>query len=422
MDLNRMKIVDTDNNEIDIRDGVVGFFRSRLASQEEIYNGQSFGFNNFGPPSPPGRSLAVGKGEAGPYWPYGPNGSPSHAAYEPGYYPSGDSRNRNSLIHGFYTVLQPTAYGSIAVGEGNNVGTPSFVTPASRIGQFVAMFGDSNVTDSRFNLLQGFANRMYSGDSAGASRNFMQGARNTMVAGPSRYNMMQGSYNDSYYCGRMGLIQGIDNFFDFAGIGKGEYTYNDIPVWGLFQGFRNRVIGSYGNPVNNNTLLGFANVTFADRGFAQGRYVQVLNPDQKSWGTNRLGLTLLDSPAFNPESKGGAQWNECPRWLETADDTPTNITSLKLEGDKAVGVKAWVVAKNTDTDAEVATFYLDAPALANRDGGVITHGAVTNGPFQVGELVFGWSSYNSRSHRREQHQGDVRRRCTSIPERRDHQL
>lgn len=99
------------------------------------------------------------------------------------------------------------------------------------------------------------------------------------------------------------------------------------------------------------------------RGFAHGFGVGTKNQDQKAWGSNR---------------NTGAKFSHTTRHVTTTDDTPTTLHPHFLEPDHTYVIWAHVVARNTTTNGESASFLLQqATVYRDPTGGAVFIGSPT---------------------------------------------
>lgn len=171
----------------------------------------------------------------------------------------------------------------------------------------------------------------------------VQGNSNS-IAAASGYSLNQGSANSIAGTSPQSFIQGRDNTI---GANSSE---------SFAQGRRNEVAGA--------------------RGFAHGYRTETTRDDQKAWGANRTA-TL-----------GSAQFSHMTKHVQTTDDTVTTLIDLTLEQDKAYAIWCHIITRNTTTDDEVASFFLDQATAYRDTAGVavlvgsptFTKEATTGGP------------------------------------------
>lgn len=223
---------------------------------------------------------------------------------------------------------------------------------------------------------------------------FMQGIRLTWGPNVSRI-FMQGDYLQCYsnQCfiqgGRAGLgnriyancdnsfAQGVSIYFD-AGSKQCFGQGNNLGIDGETNFAQGQGIGITGN-VNfgqgmSNNITGSYSFTqgrtcyvTGDRSFARGRSVNVPRDDQTGWGSNRF----LGSP-FQAQ----AQKNWIVKHVETTDATQTTLLPFDLQEDQGYDIHINLIARNTDTDDEVASFVLSqAVAYRNTGGAAVLVGS-----------------------------------------------
>jgi hypothetical protein len=147
------------------------------------------------------------------------------------------------------------------------------------------------------------------------------------------------------------------------GFAQGLYTYVDTGGISAFaQGANNYASGAYsfaqGTYNNAGGSSSFAqgerNLASQDRVFAQGLQVTATREDQKAWGTNKANQ--------------GSQFSHMSKHVQTTDNPITTLIDLTLSQDHTYVIWAHVVARNTTTNAETASFFL-AQATVYRDQG-----------------------------------------------------
>lgn len=142
----------------------------------------------------------------------------------------------------------------------------------------------------------------------------------------------------------------------------------------------------------DNSFAQGRNITVTgNRVFVQGAYASGIREDQKAWGSNRTTAV------------GSAQFSHMTKHVQTTNDTVTTIIDLSLEQDKAYAIWCHVIARNTTTDDEVASFFLNqATAYRDTAGAAVLVGtptftkeATTGGPAGGAFTVTIVSSTNS---------------------------
>jgi hypothetical protein len=194
---------------------------------------------------------------------------------------------------------------------------------------------------------------------------FTQGSNNTMATNANAC-FAQGFGN--YVTSNASFAQGTNNYVKTAnwpGFAQG-FSCNVTGDFSFAQGMNVTVSGSSSfaqggsNSGPNTTVLGdvsFAQGLFTraegDRSFAQGLRATARRDDQKTWGSNR-------------GSSGAAQKSRIVKYLNTANATPVNIVTLDLEEDKSYSLRILLIARNTTTNGETASFTL-SQATTYRD-------------------------------------------------------
>lgn len=101
--------------------------------------------------------------------------------------------------------------------------------------------------------------------------------------------------------------------------------------------------------------------------------------DQKVWGSNRT------TPV------GGAQTNHIIKYLETTDSTTDNLAVVTTETDKSYAISCLVIARNTITAAETASFSLSQATVYNDAGTSVLVGTPTFTSDDSGGGASGWT-------------------------------
>jgi hypothetical protein len=112
---------------------------------------------------------------------------------------------------------------------------------------------------------------------------------------------------------------------------------------------------------NYNFAQGYYGSITSNRSFFQGSGCKVTRDDQKTWGSNR-GI----NPPSSSITWGKAQSSKLVKHTFTINATPVALATLDLEVDKSYVIQVKVVARNTITNTETASFVL-AQATAYRD-------------------------------------------------------
>jgi hypothetical protein len=270
-----------------------------------------------------------------------------------------NNRIRDALVQGENNTIYTTKdINNIFIqGEGNS---------ATEISQTFIQGSNCSVTsggggfDSCF--LQGLDVSAHSGNRGSFAQgwniygtgyaSFMQGYNLRADAGPtpSHYSCLtQGAYN--YINGYTGcLTQGfritLSGASTYTSVQGGRHTLTHLLHSSFIQGSRIET--------TDQTRYSFAqgmNIDISgDRVFAQGTNIAVSRDDQKTWGSNVTG----------------AHKSRIVKWATTSSATPINIVTLDLEEDKSYGLQTLLIARNTITNTETASFKL-VQATAYRD-------------------------------------------------------
>jgi hypothetical protein len=246
-------------------------------------------------------------------------------------------------------------------------------------------FGSSGQVFANQVLAGGFYGRFFGDNSLGWGSNVQNWGQSTINVGQE--NRTYGAY-------AVGL--GIYNQVGSVGARRGGFlaqVSNTNPSAG----------GQYGmagaREFSGGVGLGLANRVSGVQGFSQGAFGSAPRSWQRVWTSNRQpasDATLFpgtDSPFFSggvlaiEGTHGAAQTSRLVLWDTTTDATPKNVAAVYLEEDKTYCFETKVLSRNRDDDGE--SHALSGSVLASRAATILTHGAVTSGPFTVGERIVG---------------------------------
>jgi hypothetical protein len=270
--------------------------------------------------------------------------------------------NSHSFAQGESNTIDRLSPRSFIQGLNNDIGiynTAGAPNPRGSENSFVQGYNNRVFRDSPQTFAQGKDNQIGGYTTFGQGRNnymhayasFVQGGTNIGGhSGDPAYLFLQGGYNTiSGYMGSTFVQGGSNNIYGPSSGGSLSREANFI------QGFDN----TFGASSSTSPTVCFIqgrdnNVSSAiDRAFGQGRFVKITRDDQKTWGSNRSVL-------------GAAQSSKIVKHLQTTSASQTTIITLDLEEDKAYSIKGNIAARNTTTNAEVASFIINQ-AIAYRD-------------------------------------------------------
>lgn len=298
----------------------------------------------------------------------------SYSSFIQGYSNAIDSGGHYSFIQGdnCYT------YGPGSFAQGKNVRVGPF-TYSGSIGynstayaNYSFCIGSTNYTAAENSFAQGYNNY-----TSGSGPGFAQGFYNR-TGGVNTFS--QGRNN--YVYGSQMSIQGLDNSWSggqHENIFVQGYANNFTGTYRAYQIFAQGSNISVGGEANNCFAQGYdINIRGSDDSFFQGRshstdgnprarvfvqgaYGLVQNDDQKVWGSNR---TLV----------GGAQSSKIVTYENTVNATPRIMASITTDTDKSYLISCKMVARNTTTNAETATFVLSQACVYNDTGTAVLIG------------------------------------------------
>jgi hypothetical protein len=209
-------------------------------------------------------------------------------------------------------------------------------------------------------------------DGAGVDAAIGKGATPPTAAGDNSF--AQGHYTYTDVNGDNSFVLGNECFCKAANsFALGRQAYVSAAGGSSFaQGSYVDAYGTYAFAQGKNIIAsgsssfgqGEFNTVAQDRAFGQGRRVVTSREDQKAWGSNR--------------SIAGSQFSHMAKHLQTGDDTPATLIDLTLEEDRSYVIWVHVVARNTTTDAETASFFLNqATAYRDTAGAAVLVGSPT---------------------------------------------
>ena len=262
-------------------------------------------------------------------------------------------------------AITPVAAGGNAFAQGDECsagGLNSFAQgdncDAGGLNSFAQGNNNTLASTNGVSFSQGYYNQV----GANSSYVFVQGGSN-VIGGTDSNTLVQGNKNDTNSPST--FAQGYYNIIAASCSrsfvqGDGNNLGSSSP-YSFAQGYYNIFTGS----ASTSFAQGFRNEVKAARGFAQGYYAETTRADQKAWSSQRASL-------------GGAQFSHMTKHLETTDDTVTTLIDLALDQDKAYAIWCHVIARNTTTDDEVASFFLgQATAYRDTAGAAVLLGAPT---------------------------------------------
>lgn len=289
----------------------------------------------------------------------------------------------NSSVLGIYSFVQGysntnEADYSFVQGSDNSVSMPTSFAQ-----------GQNNTVPSgsgRCNIVVGYGNSTTGAEAYQAAafgyNNTMNDPQNVFVQGYNNSTDGQNAFSQgstNYAFGDQIFVQGQDNTWDGSGLenifAQGDtVTFTgtlsayqvlaqgrDISVGGettntFAQGFNMNVRGSDDSffQGQNHSTDGFSRA----RVFMQGAYGETQNDDQKVWGSNRTSV-------------GGAQSNKMVKYLSRSTAGPVSFVTVNIDTDRSYTINARIVARNTTTAGESASFVL-SQALVYNDAGTAT--------------------------------------------------